>query len=63
METKKRLLVKRNSKESTDFIIWATKTLKEYIKKGFVVNSELLKNGRQKIKTSNSMEAPTLLAF
>lgn len=34
-----------NSKEATDFRIWATKTLKEYIKKGFVVNSELLKNG------------------
>ena len=34
-----------NSKEATDFRIWATKTLKEYIKKGFVLNSELLKNG------------------
>ena len=34
-----------NSKEATDFRIWATKTLKEYIKKGFVVNSEMLKNG------------------
>ena len=34
-----------NSKEATDFRIWATKTLKEYIKKGFVVNSEFLKNG------------------
>ena len=34
-----------NSKEATDFRIWATKTLKEYIKKGFVVNSESLKNG------------------
>ena len=33
-----------NSKEATDFRIWATKTLKEYIKKGFVVNSEMLKN-------------------
>lgn len=32
-----------NSKEATDFRIWATKTLKEYIKKGFVVNSEMLK--------------------
>src|SRR5690625_4570487 len=27
-----------NSKEATDFRIWATKTLKEYIKKGFVLN-------------------------
>ena len=34
-----------NSKEATDFRIWATNTLKEYIKKGFVLNSELLKNG------------------
>ena len=34
-----------NSKEATYFRIWATKTLKEYIKKGFVVNSEMLKNG------------------
>ena len=34
-----------NSKEATDFRIWATKTLKEYIKKGFVLNTELLKNG------------------
>lgn len=34
-----------NSKEATDFRIWETKTLKEYIKKGFVLNSELLKNG------------------
>ena len=34
-----------NSKEAMDFRIWSTKTLKEYIKKGFVVNSEMLKNG------------------
>lgn len=34
-----------NSFEATSFRIWATNTLKEYIKKGFVVNSELLKNG------------------
>ena len=34
-----------NSFEATQFRIWATNTLKEYIKKGFVVNSELLKNG------------------
>ena len=33
-----------NSKEATDFRIWATKTLKEYIKKGFVVNSENKRN-------------------
>lgn len=34
-----------NSKEATDFRIWATNMLKEYIKKGFVLNDELLKNG------------------
>jgi hypothetical protein len=34
-----------NSKRATDFRIWATNTLKEYIKKGFVLNDELLKNG------------------
>ena len=34
-----------NSKEATEFRIWATNTLKEYIKKGFVLNTELLKNG------------------
>lgn len=34
-----------NSKEATDFRIWATNTLKEFIKKGFVLNDELLKNG------------------
>ncbi len=32
-----------NSKE-TDFRIWAINTLKEYIKKGFVLNTEFLKN-------------------
>lgn len=34
-----------NSNEATQFRIWATNTLKEYIKKGFVVNTEFLKNG------------------
>ncbi len=34
-----------NSKETTNFRIWTTNTLKEYIKKGFVINTELLKNG------------------
>ncbi len=33
-----------NSKEATNFRIWATNTLKEYIKKGFVLNTELLNN-------------------
>ena len=35
-----------NSKKATRFRQWATKTLKEYIQKGFVLNDELIKNGR-----------------
>jgi hypothetical protein len=35
-----------NSKEATQFRIWATQTLKEYIVKGFVLNDEMLKNGK-----------------
>lgn len=35
-----------NSKKTTRFRQWATKTLKEYIQKGFVLNDELMKNGR-----------------
>lgn len=34
-----------NSKEATSFRKWATNTLKEYIKKGYVLNKEYLKNG------------------
>lgn len=35
-----------NSKQATRFRQWATKTLKEYIVKGFVLNDDMLKNGR-----------------
>lgn len=35
-----------NSKKATKFRQWATKTLKEYITKGFVLNDEMLKNGK-----------------
>ena len=35
-----------NSKKATRFRQWATRTLKEYIQKGFVLNDELMKNGR-----------------
>ncbi len=35
-----------NSKKATKFRQWATKTLKEYITKGFVLNDEMMKNGR-----------------
>lgn len=35
-----------NSKKATHFRQWATKTLKEYITKGFVLNDDMLKNGK-----------------
>lgn len=35
-----------SSKKATRFRQWATKTLKEYITKGFVLNDDLLKNGK-----------------
>ena len=35
-----------NSKKATRFRQWATKTLKEFITKGFVLNDDMLKNGR-----------------
>ena len=35
-----------NSKKATRFRQWATKTLREYIQKGFVLNDDLMKNGR-----------------
>ena len=35
-----------NSKKATKFRQWATKTLQEYIIKGFVLNDDMLKNGK-----------------
>jgi hypothetical protein len=35
-----------NSRKATKFRQWATKTLREYIQKGFILNDEMLKNGR-----------------
>lgn len=35
-----------NSKKATRFRQWATQTLKEYIQKGFVINDDMMKNGR-----------------
>ena len=35
-----------NSKKATRFRQWATKTLKEYITKGFVLNDDMIKNGK-----------------
>ena len=36
-----------NSKKATRFRQWATRTLKEYIQKGYLLNMDLLKNGRR----------------
>ncbi len=36
-----------NSRRATQFRIWATKVLKEYITKGFVLNDERLKQGKR----------------
>jgi hypothetical protein len=36
-----------NSKKATRFRQWATAALKEYIQKGYLLNMDLLKNGRQ----------------
>lgn len=35
-----------NSRKATRFRQWATKTLREYIIKGFVLNDDMLRNGR-----------------
>ena len=35
-----------NSYQATQFRIWATNTLREYIIKGFVLNDDMLKNGK-----------------
>ena len=35
-----------NSREATQFRIWATNTLKEYLIKGFILDDDRLKNGR-----------------
>lgn len=35
-----------NSKKATQFRIWATGVLREYIVKGFALDDDMLKNGR-----------------
>ena len=40
-----------NSSKATQFRIWATKTLKEYITKGFVLDDERLKQGKNTFGT------------
>ena len=36
-----------NSRKATQFRKWATEALKEYIKKGYLLNDEMLKNGKK----------------
>jgi len=35
-----------NSKKATRFRQWATRTLREFVQKGFILNDDMLKNGR-----------------
>ena len=43
-----------NSKRATQFRIWATNTLKEYLTKGYVINEKMLKDQQCKIQTLQS---------
>lgn len=43
-----------NSSRATQFRIWATNTLKEYITKGYVINEKMLKAQQDKIQTLQS---------
>lgn len=49
-----------NSKKATRFRQWATKTLKEYIQKGFVLNDEMMKNGRPSGQLRRPVDAELL---
>ena len=40
-----------NSRQATNFRIWATNVLKEYIRKGFVLNDEMLSQGKSTFGT------------
>lgn len=40
-----------NSSRATQFRIWATSTLKEYLTKGYVINEDKLKKEQDKVKT------------
>lgn len=40
-----------NSKRATQFRIWATSTLKEYLTKGYVINEKKLRQEQDKVKT------------
>ena len=43
-----------NSSRATQFRIWATNTLKEYLTKGYVINEKMLKDQQCKIQTLQS---------
>ena len=43
-----------NSSRATQFRIWATNTLREYLTKGYVINEKMLKNQQNKIQTLQS---------
>lgn len=43
-----------NSSRATQFRIWATNTLREYLTKGYVINEKMLKAQRNKIQTLQS---------
>ena len=43
-----------NSSRATQFRIWATNTLKEYLTKGYVINEKILKAQQNKIQTLQS---------
>ena len=45
-----------NSKKATQFRIWATKVLKEYMIKGFVLDDDRLKQGKDSISICGSYE-------
>lgn len=43
-----------NSKKATRFRQWATKTLKEYIQKGFVLNDDLMKTAVRSVRITST---------
>lgn len=43
-----------NSSRATQFRIWATNTLKEYITKGYAINEKMLKSKQEQIQTLQS---------
>ena len=45
-----------NSYQATQFRIWATKTLKEFIIKGFVLDDERLKQGKRSLLQFNNCD-------